>query len=112
MMISHWLSVAGACVDTCVVASGVVGVNVSKVYAVVGDGIDFNNCTNSSCSLVAISVFLYFLLSFLLHYNVLESIYIIVTCLQISICIPLIPVSWSSNSLLVVDYSYSSKIQS
>ena len=53
-MISHWLSVAGACVDTCVVASGAVGVSMSEAYAGVSDGMDFNNCTNSSCSLVAV----------------------------------------------------------
>ena len=63
-----------ACID-------VVVVNVSEVYAVVGDGMDFTNCTNSSCSLVAFSAFLYFFLSILLYYNALESIYIIVTCI-------------------------------
>ena len=81
MMVSHWLSVVGACVGACVVASGAVGVSMSEAYAGVGDGMDFNNCTNSSCSLVAVSAFLYFFLSILLYYNVLESIYIIVTCI-------------------------------
>ena len=67
--------------DTCVVASGAVGVSMSEVYAGVGGDIDFNNCTNSSCSLVAVSTFLYFFLSFLLYCNVVESIYIIVKCI-------------------------------
>ena len=81
MMISHWLSVVGGGVGACIVASDAVVVSLSEVYAGVGDGMDFTNCTNSSCSLVAVSAFLYFFLSFLLYYNVLESIYIIVTCL-------------------------------
>ena len=80
-MISHWPSVDGACVDTCVVASGAVGVSMSEVYAGVGDGMDFNNYTNSSCSLEAISAFFCLFMSILLYYNVLESIYVIVTCI-------------------------------
>ena len=79
-MVSHWLSVAGADVGACVVASGAVVVSVSEAYAVVGGGMDFINCTNSSCSLVAILAFLGLFMSFM-YYNVLESIYIIVTCI-------------------------------
>ena len=56
-----------ACID-------VVGVSVSEVYAGVDDGMDFTNCTNSSCSLKAISAFICLFMSFLLYYNALKSI--------------------------------------
>ena len=73
------MSVAGAGVGACMVVSGVV--SVSEVYAGVGGGMNFTKCTNSSCSLEAISAFFGLFMSFLLYYNALESIYIIVTCI-------------------------------
>ena len=64
MMISHWLSVAVAGVGACTVVGSAAGVSVSEMYAGVDDGMDFTNCTNSSCSLEAISAFLCLFISF------------------------------------------------
>ena len=65
---------AGVDVAVYIVVSDAVGVCTSVVYVGVGGGMQLTNCVNSSCSLKAISAFLCLLKSFLLCYNVLESI--------------------------------------
>ena len=95
MMESSWLSVAdvgvGACICSnwccncgcgcsgcrcwcmaiCIVVSGAVGVSAFVVvYVGVGGGMHFTSCANNS----SISAFCCLFASFLLYYNVLESI--------------------------------------
>ena len=65
---------AGVGVAVSIVVSDAVGVCASVVYVGVGGGMQLTNCVNSSCSLKAISTFLCIFKSFLLCYNVLESI--------------------------------------
>ena len=91
---------AGVGVGVCIVVHDAVGESV--VYVDVGCGMQLTNCVNSSCSLGAISAFLCSFKSFLLYYNVLESISNNIHSRLVSVCIPLIPVLWSSNSPLAV----------
>ena len=89
MIESSWLSVAdvgvGGCIvvtgvvivdvgvvdGVCIVVSGAVGVSAFVVvYVGVGGGMHFTSCANNS----SISAFCCLFASFLLYYNVLESI--------------------------------------
>ena len=65
---------AGVDVGVCIVVSDPVVVSASVVYVGVGGGMMLTNSVNSSCSLGAISAFLCSFESFLLYYNVLETI--------------------------------------
>ena len=59
----------------CIVVSGAVGVSAYVViYVGVGGGMHFTSCANSSFSLGVILTFLCLFVSFLLYYNILESI--------------------------------------
>ena len=63
----------GVGVGVCIVVSDAV-VSANVVYVGVGGGMMLTNSVNSSCSLGAISAFLCSFESFLLYYNVLETI--------------------------------------
>ena len=65
---------AGIGVGVCIVVSDAVGVSAIVVYVGVGGGMQLTNSVNNSCSLGAISAFLCLFKSFLLYYNVLETI--------------------------------------
>ena len=64
----------GVGVGVCIVVSDAVGVSAIVVYVGVGGGMQLTNSVNHSCSLGAISAFLCLFKSFLLYYNVLETI--------------------------------------